>query len=109
MLINIAVTDSDPGVAAEIANATGRVFADVVVNDLEKPEGEATIVENGREVKDLIKRVVGLPGETVTLQGGEVFIDGERLEAGDAAAIDEAATLAIEGREAAEVLVFDLA
>jgi len=40
VLVHIAVTDSDPELAAEIANATGRNFADVVVNDLEKPDGE---------------------------------------------------------------------
>ena len=41
VLVDIAVTDSDPALAAEIANAVGRNFADVVVNDLEKPEGGA--------------------------------------------------------------------
>ncbi len=30
--------------------------------------------------KDFVKRVVGLPGETVTLMGGEIFIDGRQLE-----------------------------
>lgn len=40
VLVHIAVTNSDPVLAAEIANATGRNFADVVVNDLEKPDGE---------------------------------------------------------------------
>lgn len=41
VLIQIVVTDSDPKAAAEIANAVGSNFAEVVVNDLEKPEGEA--------------------------------------------------------------------
>ncbi|MGW4928034.1 polysaccharide biosynthesis tyrosine autokinase [Agromyces sp. NPDC004153] len=40
VLVHIAVTNRDPELAAEIANATGRNFADVVVNDLEKPEGD---------------------------------------------------------------------
>jgi signal peptidase I len=30
--------------------------------------------------KDFIKRVIGLPGETVEIKRGEVFIDGERLD-----------------------------
>ena len=31
-------------------------------------------------IKDLIKRVIGLPGETVSGQGGSVYIDGRRLK-----------------------------
>lgn len=41
VLIDISVTNTDPDRAAEIANAVGTQFAAVVVNDLEKPEGEA--------------------------------------------------------------------
>ncbi|MEQ8841393.1 MAG: signal peptidase I [Acidimicrobiales bacterium] len=44
---------------------------DVIV--FEKPEGA------GGEIDDFIKRVVGLPGETVSFSDGSVFIDGERL------------------------------
>jgi signal peptidase I len=29
--------------------------------------------------RDFVKRVIGLPGETVSMKGGEVFIDGDRL------------------------------
>ena len=32
------------------------------------------------DIDDLIKRVIGLPGETVAVRQGEVYIDGERLE-----------------------------
>ncbi len=35
-------------------------------------------LENGKK-KFLIKRVIGLPGETITIQGGEVFINGKKL------------------------------
>jgi signal peptidase I len=50
---------------------------DIIV--FEKPPGETATTEDGRPVKDLIKRVIGLPGETVTLRGGEVFVDGHEL------------------------------
>jgi redox-sensitive bicupin YhaK (pirin superfamily) len=40
---------------------------------------------------------------------GSVEIDGTRLDAGDAAAVGDAGTLDIVGRDPAEVLVFDLA
>lgn len=32
------------------------------------------------EIKDLIKRVIGLPDETISAQGGHVFIDGRQLK-----------------------------
>ena len=46
---------------------------DLVV--FERPEGQPE-----SEIKDLIKRVVALPGETIEARGGVVYIDGERLE-----------------------------
>lgn len=44
---------------------------DIVV--FEKPEGV------GGDIDDFIKRVIGLPGETVSFSGGSVFIDGSEL------------------------------
>ena len=42
--------------------------------------GEVVVFEYPRDTsKDYIKRVIGLPGETVTIHDGQVFIDGERL------------------------------
>ena len=46
---------------------------DLVV--FERPEGEAA-----GQIKDLIKRVVGLPGEKIEQRDGDVYIDGQRLE-----------------------------
>jgi signal peptidase I len=46
---------------------------DIVV--FEAPEDEST-----PGVKDLVKRVIGLPGETVELREGQVFVDGIPLE-----------------------------
>jgi signal peptidase I len=45
---------------------------DVIV--FEAPPGTST-----SEVKDLIKRVVGLPGETIEGRAGEIYIDGKPL------------------------------
>jgi signal peptidase I len=45
---------------------------DIVV--FEAPEDEAT-----PGVKDLVKRVIGLPGETVELRDGQVFVDEKPL------------------------------
>jgi signal peptidase I len=34
----------------------------------------------GPEVNDLVKRVIGLPGETLSLSGGYVYVNGHRLD-----------------------------
>jgi signal peptidase I len=34
----------------------------------------------GPEVNDLVKRVIGLPGETISVSGGDVYVDGRRLD-----------------------------
>lgn len=39
VMLNIAVADTDPGIAAKIANGVTRSFADVVQTRLEKPSG----------------------------------------------------------------------
>ncbi|HIE38869.1 MAG TPA: signal peptidase I [Anaerolineales bacterium] len=42
--------------------------------------GDVVIIEVAGQPEPLIKRVVGLPGETVAVQGGQVFINGQPLE-----------------------------
>lgn len=37
-------------------------------------------IENGTAVHYTVKRVIGLPGETVQIAGGEILIDGEALD-----------------------------
>lgn len=46
---------------------------DIVV--FEAPPGEGS-----SEIRDLIKRVIGLPGETIEGREGRIYIDGERIE-----------------------------
>ncbi len=46
---------------------------DVIV--FERPASETT-----SNIPDLIKRVVGLPGESIVIEDGAVFVDGERLK-----------------------------
>lgn len=50
---------------------------DVIV--FEKPASLVTPA-GPNEIKDLIKRVVALPGESVVFQDGNVYIDGRRLD-----------------------------
>lgn len=55
-------------------------------------------------------RHVVAPGRHAWIQiaRGEVALNGERLEAGDGAAVSEAGALELVGKDAAELLVFDL-
>jgi signal peptidase I len=46
---------------------------DIVVFD--RPEGATA-----SDISELIKRVVGLPGESIVIEGGHVFVDGRQLE-----------------------------
>lgn len=42
--------------------------------------GEVIVFHYPRDTtKDFVKRVIGLPGETIGIEGGEVFIDGKHL------------------------------
>jgi signal peptidase I len=42
--------------------------------------GDIVVIDLPIQTEMLIKRVVGLPGETIEVRRGEVYIDGERLE-----------------------------
>jgi signal peptidase I len=42
--------------------------------------GDIVVLKMTGQADPLIKRVVGLPGETIEVRGGEVYIEGERLE-----------------------------
>ena len=41
---------------------------------------EIVIFKNETDGEDLIKRVIGLPGETVRIVQGKIYIDGENIE-----------------------------
>jgi len=42
--------------------------------------GDVVVIDLPNQADMLIKRVVGLPGETIEVRGGEVYIEGEPLE-----------------------------
>lgn len=49
--------------------------------DFGKPDRMDVVVFMREDEKTNVKRVIGLPGETVQITGGSIYINGERLEA----------------------------
>ncbi len=58
------------------------VLMNRLVYDLGDPHRLDVVVFQREDKKYNVKRVVGLPGETVQIVAGDVFIDGTRLEMG---------------------------
>jgi signal peptidase I len=57
-----------------------RLIVNKFIFDLRKPHRGDVIVFHATPEKDYIKRVVALPGETVRVDGDNVYIDGKVLE-----------------------------
>ena len=58
-----------------------RVLVNRVVYRLHAPgRGDIVVINSAAVGRILIKRVVALPGETISLSGGSVYIDGRRLD-----------------------------
>jgi signal peptidase I len=58
-----------------------RVLVNRVVYRLHPPgRGDIVVIDSAAVGRVLIKRVIGLPGETISVKGGAVYIDGRRLD-----------------------------
>jgi len=58
-----------------------RVLVNRVVYHFRRPRrGDIVVVDSSAVGRVLIKRVVGLPGETISVRGGRVYIDGRPLD-----------------------------
>lgn len=56
------------------------VFMDRLVYDFRTPGRFDVVVFEREDQKMNTKRIIGLPGETLQIKDGEVYIDGERLK-----------------------------
>jgi signal peptidase I len=71
------------GVSMEPLIASGDyVLVDTLAYRLQAPKRGDVVAfrHDGETRRDLIKRVIGLPGERITVREGIVFVDGVRLE-----------------------------
>ena len=72
------------------------VLVNRMIYDASRPKRGDIIVfkPNGNEnARSYIKRIIGLPGETVQIKDGEIYIDGEKLEEKyETTAIEDAGT-----------------
>lgn len=57
-----------------------QVFVSRLIKKDKLKRGELVVFNSKEKDKLLVKRLIGLPGETVELKGSEVFIDGKKLE-----------------------------
>jgi signal peptidase I len=58
-----------------------RVLVNRMIYHLREPRrGEIVVIDSAAMGRILIKRVVGLPGDVISLEGGSVFVDGKRLQ-----------------------------
>ena len=62
-------------------------FTSIIATHFGKPERSQIVVFNVEEMKDgkmqkvqLVKRIIGLPGETVECKDDEIYINGEKLD-----------------------------
>ena len=60
-------------------NAYDVVMVNQLSYDLGKPDRFDVVVFRREDGKANIKRIIGLPGETVQIRGGQVYINGEVL------------------------------
>lgn len=59
------------------------VLVNRMAYDVGRPERFDIVVFEREDNKKNVKRIIGLPGETVQIKGGYIFIDGELLSAPD--------------------------
>jgi len=58
-----------------------RLIVNKIIYDIRKPEhGEVIVFHVPEEERDLIKRVIALPGETVKVEGDHVYVNDKLIE-----------------------------
>lgn len=58
------------------------IITDKITYKFEEPKrGDVVVFKNPKdESQDFIKRIIGIPGDKIMVEGGDVFLNGEKLE-----------------------------
>lgn len=58
-----------------------RIIVNKILYDIRQPQrGEVIVFHVPEQGRDFIKRVIGLPGETVKVEGDTIYINGKQIE-----------------------------
>ena len=58
-----------------------RIIVNKIIYDIREPKrGEVIVFHVPEEKRDFIKRVIGVPGDTIRVEGDSVYINGEPIE-----------------------------
>ena len=66
-----------------LLNSGDVVLVNRLIYDFAKPNRLDVVVFEREDKKTNVKRVIGLPGDVVQVQGGYLYVNGERLNAGN--------------------------
>jgi signal peptidase I len=85
LFINVFVTQAmvvqGPSMKPNLSYNHGVIVEKVIYRFVHSPRrGDVVVIDTPGEEGLLVKRAVALPGETVAVQGGQVFINGQPLE-----------------------------
>lgn len=64
-----------------LLNSDDVVLMNKLIYDFKKPERLDVVVFQREDKKTNVKRVIGIPGDVIHIQGGYVYVNGERLRA----------------------------
>ena len=78
-LVYIPTSSMEPTIRAGSIGIAWRLGF-IVRDETEIKRGDIIVFQSEETGKCLCKRVIGLPGETVTIENGRVYIDGKVLE-----------------------------
>ncbi|MFC4404599.1 signal peptidase I [Gracilibacillus xinjiangensis] len=79
MFIAVPIVVEGPSMLPTLEN-NDRLIVDKISLIFQNPDRFDVVIFHATEKKDYIKRVIGLPGETIEYKNDQLFVDGELVE-----------------------------